>query len=66
MGNFSPNTKNRAWIATVQISNIEKAGLSKNEYESPEYLAEFLCDRYASATKVYIMLIWPYTETSQL
>lgn len=51
MGNFSPNTKNRAWVATVQISNIEKAGLSKNEYESPEYLAEFLCDRWENSGK---------------
>lgn len=42
MGNFSPKLKGRAWVVTVQKANMEKAGLTKAEYENSEYLAEFL------------------------
>lgn len=51
MGKFSLNTKSRAWIGTVQISNMEKAGLSKEQYESPEYLADFLCSTWSGSGK---------------
>lgn len=37
---FSPQTKGRCWIGTIHISNMEKAGLTKEQYENPEYLAE--------------------------
>lgn len=40
MGKFSPKTKGRAWVATIQIANMEKAGLSKEIYENPEQLAD--------------------------
>lgn len=41
MGKFSVSTRGRAWVATVQIQNMENAGLSKEEYENPEKLADF-------------------------
>ena len=40
---FSAATKGRCWMVTFQIANMEKTGLSKEEYENPEYLAEYLC-----------------------
>lgn len=49
MGRFTLNTKGRAWLGTVQIANMEKAGLSKEEYESPEKLAQFLCDTWSNS-----------------
>ncbi|MEL7606056.1 MAG: hypothetical protein AAGU39_08380 [Sedimentibacter saalensis] len=51
MGKFSKNTKGRAWIGTVQIANMEKAGLSKEEYENPELLAEFLSYSWSASGK---------------
>lgn len=42
MGNFSPETRNRSWIATVQIKNMQSLGLSEEEYMNPEYLADVL------------------------
>lgn len=51
MGKFSLNTKSRAWIATIQIANMEKAGLKKEEYEIPEKLADFLCRTWAESGK---------------
>ncbi|WP_330554305.1 hypothetical protein [Roseburia sp. 499] len=42
MGNFSPTTKARAWIAVVHIGNMESIGLSLEEYRNPEYLAQVL------------------------
>lgn len=40
MGKFSSKTKGRAWVATIQITNMEKAGISKEIYENPEQLAD--------------------------
>lgn len=37
---FSPNTRGRCWVGTIHITNMEKAGLKKEEYENPEYLAD--------------------------
>lgn len=51
MGYFSTSTKNRAWLGTVQVQNMEKAGLSKKEYEKPEYLANFLCETWTNSGK---------------
>lgn len=51
MGKFSPSTKGRSWMVTVQIANMEKAGLTKEEYEKPENLAKFLCDTWADSGK---------------
>lgn len=51
MGNFSIHTKGRAWIATFQISNMEKAGLSKEQYEDPEFLAVFISKTWEESGK---------------
>lgn len=42
MGNFSPSSKSRAFIAVVHTKNMEAMGLSEEQYKNPEYLAEFL------------------------
>ena len=39
---FSPQTRGRAFIAVVQVKNMEKMGLSEGQYKDPEYLAEYL------------------------
>ena len=49
MGRFSKDTKCRAWIATVQVANMEKLGMSKEEYEKPELLAEVLTELWNSS-----------------
>lgn len=42
MGRFSKNYKARAWMVTFHIANMEKSGLSEEEYKNPETLAKFL------------------------
>ncbi len=37
---FSPTTRSRSWLGTIHIANMENAGLSKEQYEQPEVLAE--------------------------
>lgn len=37
---FSLNTRNRCWFGVIHIGNMKKAGLTKSEYENPEYLAD--------------------------
>lgn len=51
MGKFSSSTKGRSWMVTVQIANMEKAGLPKEEYEKPEKLANFFCDLWEESGK---------------
>lgn len=51
MSNFSSKTRARAWVVTVQIANMEKAGLTKEEYENPEYLAEVLTNAWNDSGK---------------
>lgn len=48
---FSPMTRGRCWIGTVHITNMEKAGLQKQEYENPEYLAEYLAGLWENSGK---------------
>lgn len=48
---FSPNTRGRCWVGTIHISNMEKAGLSKEEYENPEYLAEHFVSLWENSGK---------------
>ena len=38
---FSPKTRGRCWVGTIHVTNMEKAGLEKKQYECPEYLAEY-------------------------
>jgi hypothetical protein len=45
------NFKGRAWIGTVHIANMEKAGLRKEQYKNPEYLARFLSDTWETSGK---------------
>lgn len=42
MGNFSPETRNRSWIATIHIKNMQSIGLSEEEYMNPEFLSDVL------------------------
>lgn len=51
MGKFSTQTKARSWVVTVQVANMEKAGLTKEEYENPEYLAEVLTNAWNDSGK---------------
>lgn len=51
MSNFSSKTRARAWVVTVQIANMEKAGLIKEEYENPEYLAEVFTNAWNDSGK---------------
>lgn len=48
---FSASTRGRCWVVTFQIANMEKSGLSKEEYENPEYLAEYICDLWENSGK---------------
>lgn len=48
---FSPKTRGRCWIGTIHKSNMEKAGLTKEEYENPEYLADYLIDTWEKSGK---------------
>lgn len=48
---FSPNTKGRSWVGTIHIANMEKAGLTKEEYENPEYLAEHFIKLWENSGK---------------
>ncbi|GLB29157.1 hypothetical protein LAD12857_10800 [Lacrimispora amygdalina] len=51
MGKFSKSTKGRAWIGTVHIANMEKSGLSKEEYENPELLADVFTKAWDNSGK---------------
>lgn len=48
---FSASTRGRCWVVTFQIANMEKSGLGKEEYENPEYLAEYICDLWENSGK---------------
>lgn len=51
MSNFSSKTRARAWVVTVQVANMEKAGLTQEEYENPEYLAEVFTNAWNDSGK---------------
>lgn len=48
---FSPNTRGRCWVGTIHIANMEKAGLKREEYEEPEYLADYFIDIWENSGK---------------
>lgn len=48
---FSPDTRGRAFTATVQIKNMELMGLSEEQYKDPEYLANFLTTLWNNSGK---------------
>lgn len=49
MGNFDKNTKSRAWIATVQVANMEKLDFPEAVKDNPELLADALMDLWSSS-----------------
>lgn len=51
MGNFSPNTKSRAFIAVVQIKNMVNAGLTEEQYMNYEYLADYFTSLWDNSGK---------------
>lgn len=48
---FKGSTTNRCWMVTLQIGNMEKAGLTKEQYENPEFLADFFIDVWEKSGK---------------
>ena len=38
---FSPNIRNRSWMGTIHIANMQKAGLTEEEYKNPEYVGQY-------------------------
>ena len=33
---FSPKTRDRAWVGTIHVVNMQKSGLTKEQYENPD------------------------------
>ena len=48
---FMMNTKGRAFVATVHIENMRKAGLTEEQYKQPEYLAEVFTNIWVNSGK---------------
>ena len=48
---FSPKMRGRCWIGTVHVSNMEKAGLTKEQYQIPEYLAQYFISLWEDSGK---------------
>jgi len=46
---FSPKTRGRSWVGTLHIGNLQATGLSKKEYENPEFIADFLKNVWESS-----------------
>lgn len=46
---FSVNTKGRAFVATVQIGNMKKTGLSEEKYSNPEIVADFFISQWENS-----------------
>lgn len=48
---FASNTRSRGWMVTIHIANMVNAGLTKEEYENPELLANFLVETWENSGK---------------
>ncbi|MDD6072383.1 MAG: hypothetical protein PUC12_16465 [Clostridiales bacterium] len=48
---FSPSTRGRCWVGTIHIMNMEKAGLTKEQYENPEMLAQHFINLWEESGK---------------
>lgn len=48
---FSPSIRGRCWVGTIHITNMVKAGLSKEEYEVPEKLADYFISLWEKSGK---------------
>lgn len=46
---FSTRTRGRCWVGTVHINNMVNAGLTKEQYENPEYLANFFINLWENS-----------------
>lgn len=42
MDDINKKTKARAFVATIQVKNMQKMGLAEEDYKDPEYLADHL------------------------
>ncbi len=49
---FNSKTRNRCWMITVHTTNMEKMGLSEEQYKNPEFLADFLIKRWEESGKL--------------
>lgn len=77
---FSPNTRSRCWVVVVHIQNMINVGLTKEQYEQPEFLAMHFISLWEqsgtgrkagaavciSATGVYHMHLAVYGNTTTL
>lgn len=48
---FSPETRNRSWFVTIQEKNMTKAGLDKEKYSNPEFIADFFISLWENSGK---------------
>lgn len=48
---FSINTRGRCWVVTIQVENMLIAGLTKEEYEEPEFLADYMINVWEKSGK---------------
>lgn len=48
---FSPKLRHRCWMVTIQIANMEKMGLTEEQYKNPELLADFLVTMWKNSGK---------------
>lgn len=48
---FFPDTRGRCWVGTIHITNMVKAGLTKEQYENPEFLANYFISLWENSGK---------------
>lgn len=48
---YAKTTRARAWMVTVQIANMVKAGLDEDEYMDPQRLGEFMMNTWNNSGK---------------
>lgn len=48
---FSGKVRGRSWMVTIHESNMQKAGLTKEHYENPEYVANYFKDLWENSGK---------------
>ncbi len=48
---FSPNLRGRCWVGVIHIQNMINAGLLKEQYENPEFLAQYFINLWEDSGK---------------
>lgn len=48
---FAPNLRGRCWIGVIHIQNMINAGLLKEQYENPEFLAQYFINLWEDSGK---------------